>query len=185
MLTSPAFIRSAMDRGRSVEQEAFGLLLFGLELVEEAFGVDGMVDAQGKFLQIYRFIQEIAGAGGNAHHPLLALGERGDHQDRDKGRAGVFFQPPADFEAVHAGHHHVQQDDVGRPLFDFLQGLFAVLGFDNFIAVRFQRITQQRAVCFVVVHDQHESATAQGAGGGGFIRDQGFSLHIGRRPVVR
>ena len=107
-------------------------------------------------------------------------------------RASLSFQPSADFEAVHLGqeavhlgHHHVQQDEVRRPLPGFLQGLLAVIGFDNFIAVHFQRITQQHAVGFVVVHDQHESARAQGAGGGGFILDQGFSLHIGRGFEVR
>ena len=149
--------------GENIEEQVFGPRLFGLELVEEVFGVDGVVDAQGEFLQIDRFAQEIAGPGRDAHHALHPLGERGDNQDRDVGRAGVFLKPPADFEAVHAGHHHVQQDDVGRPLFDFLQGLLAVLGFDNFIAVRLQRIAQQCAVCFIVVHDQHETAAAQGA----------------------
>ena len=36
--------------------------------------------------------------------------------------------------------------------------LHAVLGLGNFIAARFQRVAQQSAVLFFVVHDQHESA---------------------------
>ena len=109
--------------GENVQQQAFGLLLFGLELVEEVFGVNGVSDAQGQVLQIDRFVQKIVRASRNAHHPLLAFGERGDHQDRDGRRLRVFLQPPADFEAVHVGHHHVQQDDVGSAFCYFLQSV--------------------------------------------------------------
>ena len=40
------------------------------------------------------------------------LVERGDHDHRDVGGARIGLQPPADLEAVHARHHHVEQDDV-------------------------------------------------------------------------
>ncbi len=102
------------------------------------------------------------------------------------GGEGIFLQPAADFETVHAGHHHIEQDDVGRPLRDLLQGLFAVLGFDDFIAVRPQRVSQQHAVGFLIIHHQHESVMARDmGGGGGWFAVQGFSLHIRRWRAVR
>src|ERR1017187_303218 len=53
--------------GERVEEEMVGPRLFGLELVEELFGVRGVADAQGEFLQIDGLAQEVAGTGRNAH----------------------------------------------------------------------------------------------------------------------
>ena len=61
-----------------------------------------------------RLGQEIVGAGLEAAQPVGDVGQGGDHDDRNVGGAPVGLQLAADFEAVHARHHHVEQDDVGR-----------------------------------------------------------------------
>jgi hypothetical protein len=39
--------------------------------------------------------------------------ERGDHDHRNVLGALFGLEPPADLEAVHAGHHHIEQHDIG------------------------------------------------------------------------
>ena len=59
-----------------------------------------------------RLGQEIVGAGFEPAHPVGRLVERGDHDHRNMVGRRVGLQPPADFEAVHVGHHHVEQDEI-------------------------------------------------------------------------
>ena len=60
----------------------------------------------------YRLGEEIVGAGLEPLDPVGRLIQRRDHHHRHVvgGEAGL--QAPAHFEAVHVGHHHVEQDDV-------------------------------------------------------------------------
>ena len=56
--------------------------------------------------------QEVVGA---AFEPLDLVGrliERGDHDDGNVMGLDIGLDAAADFEAVHAGHHHVEQDDI-------------------------------------------------------------------------
>jgi hypothetical protein len=57
------------------------------------------------------------------HFGLLVAGR--DHDDRQQGRGRVGPQPPADLVAVQARHHDVQQDQVGLPLGDEIEGVLA------------------------------------------------------------
>ena len=57
--------------------------------------------------------QVIVGADFEAGHLVVQLGLGGEHQDGDVGCLGVGAQPAGDFVAVHLGHHHVQQDQIG------------------------------------------------------------------------
>ncbi len=57
--------------------------------------------------------KEVVGSGLEPLHPVRGLIERRDHDQRDMLRARLGFQPPADLETVHPGHHHVEQHHIG------------------------------------------------------------------------
>ena len=86
---------------------------------------------------------------------LLGLG--GKEDDGNVSRGGNVLQPPTDLVAVHAWHHHVEQDEIG--LFGAVgngQRLLAVGG--NFRAVGvLQHSRNHGDVGWRVVHDQHQS----------------------------
>ena len=85
---------------------------------------------------------------------LLGLG--GKEDDGNVARGGNVLQSPADLIAVHAGHHHVEQDEIG--LFGAVgdgQRLLAVGG--NFRPVRvLQHPRDHGDVGWRVVDDQHQ-----------------------------
>ena len=56
--------------------------------------------------------QEIVGAGFQSAIAVGRAVERGDHHDGNVVRGRIGLEAAADFEAVHVGHHHVEQDDV-------------------------------------------------------------------------
>ena len=59
-----------------------------------------------------RLGEEIVGAGFQPAHAVGGAVERGDHHDGNEMRRRVRLQPAAHLEAVHVGHHDVEQDDV-------------------------------------------------------------------------
>src|SRR5918992_1057772 len=69
---------------------------------------------------------------------VAQLGPRGEEDDRDLARLLVVDQTAEHLPAVHAGHHHVEQDHVrplsSRPLEPFL----AVLGLEHFDVLGFE-----------------------------------------------
>jgi hypothetical protein len=65
---------------------------------------------------IHRLGEEIVGARIQAGDAVGRLIQRGHHHHGNLGGLGIGFDAAADFETVHAGHHHVQQHDVGNHL---------------------------------------------------------------------
>ena len=59
-----------------------------------------------------RLGEEIVGAGLEPAHPVGRLVERRHHHHRNVMRRRIGLEPAADLEAVHLGHHHVEQHDV-------------------------------------------------------------------------
>ena len=62
---------------------------------------------------VERLGQEVVGAGLDRALDLLLVAAGGDHHDRQEGRRGRLADPPAHLVAVDAGHHDVEQDEVG------------------------------------------------------------------------
>ena len=61
----------------------------------------------------------------------------------------------ADLEAVHLGHHHIQQHHIRLELVEFLKALFAVVGGRDLIALLGQVEPQQLADVGIVVHNEY------------------------------
>lgn len=71
---------------------------------------------------------KVVGAG---LEPAVAIGgavERGDHHDWNVVGGGIGLEAAADLEAVHVGHHDVEQDDVAFGAGTDRQRLVAVRG---------------------------------------------------------
>ena len=111
---------------------------------------DVVLRAQGKTLGLIDF---------------LVLGR--DEHDRNVAGALRLLESAADVIAVHAGHDHVQQDEVRRGVAcGQAQGVLAVFGEHDGI-VPAQAFAQNAQVFRRIVHDQH----AAGNGGGGEAHD--------------
>ena len=93
---------------------------------------------------------------------MFGFGQAGHEDDRDVRGLLVGLQPARDLEAVDAGHHRVEQDDVGHRLGGALQRALAVGCDQHRIARLVERIVQHREVVGHVVDDQHHVGVAVG-----------------------
>ena len=72
---------------------------------------------------VHRLGEKIVGARVQAGDAVGRLVQRGHHHHRHMGGLGIGLDAAADFEAVHARHHHVEQNDIGLVLFDLAPAL--------------------------------------------------------------
>ena len=100
---------------------------------------------------------EVVGPGLDPLEPGAPVLQRGDHEHRNLGQVLGGAQPPADLEAVHARHHHVEQDHVRLHGCGPFQRLRPVAGLVQFVAFGLQRIDQRLPRRGVVVHDQYSA----------------------------
>ena len=74
------------------------------------------------------------------------------------------------FEAVHARHHHVQQQQVGDVGQGQNQRLFAGTGGEHFVAIARQQRAHRPQVGGLVVDDQNAAGAGAGIGHGGLFK---------------
>ena len=105
--------------------------------VQAAIAVEARdrLHAGAQFGAIKRFGQKIVGAGGQPLQLGGAIIQRRHHHNRHFGQGRVGAQPAADFIAIHAGHHHVEQDQVRAQGVRQLQGLRPILRQHQFVIV--------------------------------------------------
>ena len=110
------------------------------------------LDAGHHFLGVEGLDHVIVCAQLKAQHLVegLALGR----QHHDRGIAQL-ADAAADLEAVHLGHHHIQQHHIRLELVEFLKALFAVVGGRDLIALLGQVEPQQLADVGIVVHNEY------------------------------
>ena len=102
---------------------------------------------------------------------------RGSADPRGRGlRQGL--QPAPHLKTIHAGHHGVQQDDVGHGLRGALQGSFARRGHQHGVARFVQCVVQHGQVVGHIVHDQHHVAI-------GAVQRAGPGARLGGDDAVR
>ena len=93
---------------------------------------------------------------------VLDAAHGGDENDRNAPAVGVRLEAPADFQAAQAGHHDVEQDEVGRLVgIDDLERLLARRGDADSIVVT-QHFAEQIDVFRAVVDDQDALFGEQG-----------------------
>ena len=102
------------------------------------------------------------GLGDVVHRPqlqaqalVLHVGARGEEDHGNVARVQVRLEPAADLIAVHARHHDVEQDEVGRLLaLRDLQRLLPLVGHLHVVVVA-QQPAHEREVVGRVVHHEH------------------------------
>ncbi|MNL58940.1 hypothetical protein D3C87_1826240 [compost metagenome] len=83
---------------------------------------------------------------------MLVLGRQ--HQDRHLVELGLGPDEAAKLDAVHPGHHHVGQHQVGRLAVDGIPGFLAVPHGGDFVALLADDDLQQLAEVGLVFDDQ-------------------------------
>ena len=99
--------------------------LAALELDARARGAQQVVQAAREQAPLGGLDEEVGGAGLVGAGDRRVVVEAGQHQHRHVLEAGHGAQPAAGLEAVEPGHHRVEHDDVGRPVGQQLQRMFA------------------------------------------------------------
>ena len=87
---------------------------------------------------------------------MFFAGARGNHDDRHVLQAAVVAHVGGNFEAVHTWHLDIQQHHIRADIFQFGDGIHAVLGGDHFVAVALQQASGHLAHGNRVIgdHDQ-------------------------------
>jgi len=109
---------------------------------------------------IHRLGDEVLRAGFQAAHPVLDFRQRGDHHDRDVGGCRIVFQAPAGLVSVKAGHHDVEQNDVGCRVTRHSQAFFATACRAHDMIAQFQLRPEKLAVCLDIVDHQYPGTHA-------------------------
>ncbi len=109
-------------------------------------------DAQQQFARLEGLGEIVVDADLEAAHAIGGLGARGEHDDR---HFGAQAQAGGEGEAVFAGHHHVEHDDVERQAFEEAPRLAGRGGDRHAMAVLAQIGGKQVAQPPVVVDHQH------------------------------
>ena len=123
----------------------------------------GAGDGGLEVFQLERFGQGPGGAGvdGQAQDVVFfAVAAAGDGQDVGVGPQGL--DPEDGFQAVHAGHVEVNDQEVGGLALEQVQGGDAVIGLIHGVADGGERLLDSRPNAFVVVRNQdprHQPST--------------------------
>jgi hypothetical protein len=136
-------------------------------------------------LEVERLGDVVVGAQGEGADDVLGLVLGGGHDDRQLRRRVRPADALQHLQPAHAGHHHVQQDQVERGLDgDQVQGRLPVLGRDRDVPVPGEAAGEHLAVGLDVVDDQHAHLRGVGRDGvrggvGGNVGHGGLTARSG------
>ena len=149
-----------LDGARQGEED----VLDADEAVVQPFGLDEGAHPGGKLHPVRGLGDEVVGARLDCPDPGVGVVQGGDHDHGDHARRRVGLQPSACFEAVHSGHHGVEEDQVDVAGRERLQGLLAVAGDDRFAVERLEHGLEDLRVHRFVVDDE-DAETPSRTGG--------------------
>ena len=129
--------------------EAFAV---GAILENETALFERLRDARADVLELIGLDDVVGRADREAVHRDLDVGHRGDHDDRDVGKARANLSQQ--LEAVHLRHAQVAQHERDRVLLELLEGFEAVARFDALKAVAAHQVHHDLAQARLVVDDQ-------------------------------
>jgi hypothetical protein len=104
--------------------------------------------------EVDRFGDVVVGAGVQPFDLVFGRVERGLHDDRNERQRRIGLHTLRHFDAVHLGHHDVEQHEVGRRFFDLFQRFRSVAGAVGGVAPRLETGAQQLDVVLMIVDDQ-------------------------------
>ena len=104
---------------------------------------------------VHRFGQVIVGPAFEPVDLAVAVGQGGDQDHGNIGGFGVGFQPFADADTAHVGHHHVEEDQVGALGPGKPEGGLTAIGLQHRIAGRRELDLHDDAIGGHIVHNQN------------------------------
>ena len=135
--------------GQALPQIAFAIPQLPPHAVQVHVGGHPCLD----FLQMERLGDIVVAAGLEGPDLVGHVFQRTDENHRDIAQPQVGAQAPAGLEPIHAGHHHVEQDQVGRTAAGKLQAFGTAGGKADFVVVG-QGGAEHFDVVRMVVDDQ-------------------------------
>lgn len=137
--------------GRGVALGVLDALEVGCNAQEHFFGVGGFDDV-------------VDGAGSQAFESVVLVVGGSEEDDGDVAGVFVGLEQAAGNEAVHDGHAHVHEDELGTQHGGPVAGFFAVVGDDEAVVGRFEYGDDDADLFEGVVADE-DARTLDGAGG--------------------
>ena len=120
------------------------------ELVERQLRPQKRAHARKQGDIVYRLRQKVVGPGVDTADAVFRAIEGGHHDDRDVVQLGIVLEAPAHLITVHARHHDIQKDEIGRHFRDFLQRFKAVASRLDFVIFsgqfRFEKLHVERLI---------------------------------------
>src|SRR6266511_725559 len=124
-----------------------------LDRIGIRFGLEQGAHAGFDFEDLEWFDEVIVAADFEALSFVLHLFERAQEHDRNFPRGGRGAQSATDFVPIQARHHDIEQNQVGRGLFDAAEGALAIQRDAQLIIVA-QSLNQHIHIGAHVIHDQ-------------------------------
>ena len=154
-------MRDALGDGADGSR-ATGVAEAALEIDE--FAVDGdetqlRLDAGESFVEVDGLRDVIDCADAEAFEFSFLRCAGGDENNGNGARLVVGLEMLADFDAVHVGHHHIQQNKVGLFGGDEIQRIMTAVGCEDGHAFAFEFALEQLDVDWLVVDDENFGST--------------------------
>ena len=132
------------------------------QLVVERLDAQERAHAREQLVLADRLGEEVVGAGVETLGALLSRVERGDEDDRQHRMRRIGADRRAHLVAAHAGHHHVEEDEVGALGARAPPAPRARCGSAGAIALRREQVGEQLDVHRDVVDDEDLGGVARG-----------------------
>ena len=124
------------------------------KLVLEALHSQQVLQADLELQAIDRPGKKVIRPLGQPFDPGFLVLQRRHDDDGQRPRALLGAEPAGHLEAVHAWHHHVEDDEIHRPLGGDRQGLLAIGGHQGLVPLRLHDQHHQLACQRLIVDDQ-------------------------------
>ena len=156
-----ALLEPLVERGQlgGLARDAGALLP---DRVVQALDAQHGLDARDHRGLVHGLGEVLVSSGVEPGHDVLGVRLGGDHDDGHEGQREVGLELTADLDAIHLGHHDVEQDQVRELLAGHGQRLLPVGGRDDVVALSREPGLQDVHVHGVVVDHQDERRGSHG-----------------------
>ena len=141
---------AGLDGQCQTEQHRFSIL----EFVGEGLQAQQGTDARIQFGHVDWLVKEIVGSGFDAADAMTLIRQAGDKNDGNQARLRARFDFVTDFEAIAAGHHDVEENQVRIERRTGVEGVISVAGRAHVIFLPPQQQLQAAAHVNIVIDDK-------------------------------
>jgi hypothetical protein len=148
LAAEPDFVPAEVDRQRTAHDP-----LAGAALLAQRPAAQHDLDPRDQFLRAERLRQVVVCADAEAQHDVAFLSLRSDHDHGDGTRHRIGLHTAADLDAVDAGQHQVEDQQIGGLGADQAQPLLSVPAREHFVAFPLEVVLEDFADVRLVLDD--------------------------------